>query len=108
MSKRSDSDWIIDIIEAARRIHSYCCGLNYEQFLQDTKTQDAVVRNIEIMGEAAKNLSEAFRQRHPNIPWRNIFGMRDRLIHHYFGVNWDIVWNVAQQDIPTLLDQFNG
>lgn len=71
----------------------------YDEFLKDTKTQDAVVRNIEIMGEAVKNVSDTFRNKCSKIKWKNIAGMRDRLIHDYFGVNWDVV----KKDLPQLI-----
>ena len=67
--------------------------------MKDTKTQDAVIRNMEILGEAAKNLSEDFRAAHPNVPWKNMAGARDRLIHHYFGVNLDIVWQIVSTEL---------
>jgi len=67
--------------------------------VKDTKTQDAVIRNMEILGEAAKNLSEDFRAAHPNVPWKNMAGARDRLIHHYFGVNLDIVWQIVSTEL---------
>jgi uncharacterized protein with HEPN domain len=102
MSKREDIDCLEDILEAARRVHGYCVDLSYEEFLGDVKTQDAMVRNIEIIGEAVKNLSDEIRDTYADVPWKNIAGMRDRLIHDYFGVNLDIVWNVVKEDIPQL------
>ena len=68
----------------------------------DTKTQDAVIRNIEIIGEATKRLSSEVRTAHPNIPWKNMAGMRDKLIHHYFGLNIDIFWQIAVDELPGL------
>ncbi len=91
MSKRSDEDYLKDMLEGATRIIDYCKGLSFEQFLKDIKTQDAVVRNIEIVGEAVKNISEGLKTQHAAIPWKSIAGMRDRLIRDYFGVNLDIV-----------------
>jgi uncharacterized protein with HEPN domain len=105
MSKRTDQAYLEDMLEAARRATSYCVGMTREQFLDDDKTQDAVVRNLEILGEAAKSVSATVRKEAENVPWRNIAGMRDRLIHEYFGVNWDIVWDVVSQDLPPLLPQ---
>lgn len=95
MSKRTDQQLLNDIIEASRRIQRYTSGMTMDSFLKDTKTQDAVIRNLEIMGEAAKGISGETRKKHTRVPWRNMAGMRDRLIHHYFGVNLDIVWNIV-------------
>jgi uncharacterized protein with HEPN domain len=102
MSKRTDSEFLRDIEEAINRISAYTRGITYEEFLRDTKTQDAVVRNVEIIGEAVKNLSEELRQRRADIPWKNMAGARDRLIHGYFGVSFDIVWEIVSNELPLL------
>lgn len=107
MSKRRDRDYLGDIREAIRRIGTYIAGLSYEQFMQDTKTQDAVVRNLEVIGEAAKNLSRPLRNRHPQIPWKDLAGVRDKMIHHYFGINYEIVWTIAREELPGLLPQID-
>ncbi|MEW6616075.1 MAG: DUF86 domain-containing protein [Thermodesulfobacteriota bacterium] len=103
MSKRKDIDLIQDINESIERIISYTRNIEYNNFVQDYKTQDAVIRNIEIMGEAVKSLSEKIRIDNTDIPWKSIAGARNRLIHDYFGVNIDIVWNIAKEEIPSLL-----
>ena len=103
MSEINEQLFLKDILEAVHRIQSYMDGVDYDQFQKDTKTQDAVLRNVEIIGEAAKQLSETVRQQAPQIPWRNIARMRDKLIHHYFGVNLDVVWHVTQNDLPALM-----
>ena len=103
MSKRKDVDLIRDIVESIERIISYTRNTAYNDFVHDHKTQDAVIRNIEIMGEAVKSLSEKTRIDNANIPWNNIAGTRDKLIHDYFGVNIDIVWNIVKEEIPGLL-----
>lgn len=103
MSERTDHDFVIDIQEAIRRIMGYTSGMTYETFLADTKTQDAVIRNLEIIGEAAKSLSEELRAEHAVIPWKGMTGIRDKLIHHYFGVNLDIVWQVVSSDLPAVI-----
>jgi uncharacterized protein with HEPN domain len=105
MSKRRDQDYLSDIREAIQRIAAYTAGLNYEQFMQDNKTQDAVVRNLEIIGEATKNLSSRLRKTYPQIPWRDLAGMRDKMIHHYFGINYEIVWTIAKEELPGLVSQ---
>jgi uncharacterized protein with HEPN domain len=104
MSNRREQEYLTDIVEAGKRIASYLANIEYEAFLQDTKTQDAVVRNLEIIGEAVKHVSEEVRNASPRIPWKSIAGMRDKLIHDYFGVNLDIVWNIVKKDLPSLLD----
>jgi len=103
MSKRRDQDFLGDIQEAMRRIASYTEGMTYEQFMEDNKTQDAVIRNLEVIGEATKNLSSRLRRAHPQIPWKDLAGMRDKMIHHYFGINYEIVWTVAKEELPGLL-----
>ena len=79
--------------------------MTYEEFVRDTKTYDAVIRNIEIIGEAVKNLSDDIKIAYDEIPWKNMAGMRDKLIHHYFGVNFNIVWNVVQNDFSAVSQQ---
>jgi len=105
MSRRRDQDYLSDIREAIQRIAAYTAGLNYEQFMQDNKTQDAVVRNLEIIGEATKNLSSRLRRTYAQIPWRDLAGVRDKMIHHYFGINYEIVWTIAKEELPDLLSQ---
>ena len=105
MSERADIEFLEDTKEAVLRINAYTENLSYEQFLEDKKTQDAVVRNLEIIGEAAKNISEELKKKFPQIRWKDLAGVRDKLIHHYFGVNFDIVWNIVKQELPELLSQ---
>jgi uncharacterized protein with HEPN domain len=103
MSERSDQDLLSDIREAAQRIATYTAGMTYDAFLGDTKTQDAVIRNLEIIGEATKNLSRDLRAKYPDLPWKGMAGVRDRLIHHYFGVNLDIVWQIVSAELPEVV-----
>ena len=102
MSKRSDIDLLDDILICMEKIQSYLNGQAYEQFINDSKAQDAIIRNIEIIGEATKHLSDTIKLRYNYIPWKEIAGTRDRLIHGYFGVNIDIIWEIATIDIPQL------
>ena len=73
--------------------------------MQDIKAQDAVVRNLEIIGEATKNISGALKKKYPQIPWQDLAKVRDKLIHHYFGVNLDVVWSIVKEDLPSVLAQ---
>ena len=103
MSKREDIAFIEDIKEAIKRINSYISGMDYKEFLKDKKTQDAVVRNLEIIGEAAKNISQESKQKYPVMPWKDFARVRDKLIHFYHGVNYDIVWDIATNELPPVL-----
>jgi uncharacterized protein with HEPN domain len=105
MFERTDQEFLSDIREAIQRISTYLAGIDYETFVKDTKTQDAVIRNMEILGEAAKNLSEDFRAAHPGVPWKKMAGSRDRLVHHYFGVNLDIVWQIVSTELSKVNEQ---
>lgn len=105
---RRDIDYLADIVEAMERIVLYMESISYEQFMNDTKTQDAVLRNLEVIGEAVKGLSTRLRKTYPHIPWKQMAGMRDKIIHHYFGINYDIVWKVAKEDISRLLPEIQG
>ena len=106
MSKRGDFELVCDIKEAVHRIGGYLGDLSYNDFLRDAKTQDAVVRNLEVIGEAAKNVSAGLKKTYAPIPWKKLAGVRDRLIHHYFGVNLDIIWNIAKKELPLLAAEF--
>jgi uncharacterized protein with HEPN domain len=108
MSKRSDRDFLIDILEAARRIEAYRGTISYDAFLADTKTQVAIIRNLEVIGEAAKSLTVELRARYPDLAWRSMAGARDRLIHGYFGVNLDIVWYIVTQELPVAASRMIG
>ena len=110
MSKRRDPELVEDISEAITRIERYTAGLTLDAFLADTKTQDATVRNLEIIGEAVKGLSSEFRKKHQSVPWPDIAGMRDRLIHGYDIHGYDSVdleelCKTSTEDIPVLLAQ---
>jgi len=104
MKSRTDDLFIYDIIEACERVGTYLDGVERKRFDTDSMIQDAVVRNIEIIGEAAKNISAETKDEHPKIAWREIARMRDKIVHHYFRLNMDIVWQTATVDIPDLLE----
>jgi uncharacterized protein with HEPN domain len=105
LKNRRERDFLLDIEDAIRRILEYTAGMNWDEYLKDYKTQDAVVRNLEVIGEATKNLSDEFLNQHPGIPWREMAGTRDRLTHHYFGINQEIVWQIVKYDLPGLKGQ---
>ncbi len=95
-----------DIEESMAKIGRYVVGMDLKAFEQDERTVDAVVRNLEIIGEAANRLPEDFRRRHAQIPWRKIVGLRNRIVHEYFGVDIDMVWSILQNDLPALRPGF--
>ena len=104
--KRKVGDYIEDIIEAMNNAVEFTRDMSYDEFVKDTKTVYAVIRAIEIIGEAVKNVSEEIKIKYPNIPWKSIAGMRDKVIHAYFGVKTERIWEVVIRDIPKLKPQF--
>jgi len=102
---REHLDYIADIRNAVAKAQQFVATMTYEQFGADEKTIFAVVRCLEIVGEAARKIPETTRKRYPQVPWREMTGMRDVLIHDYFGVNLRVVWNTLQNDLPPLKPQ---
>ena len=99
MSKRDNQLLILDMLDAAQRIQTYTEGLDFDRFIDDQKTLDAVVRNFEIIGEASTRIHPDFQIQHAQIPWKHLRGYRNRLIHEYFGVDYQIVWLNYQDSI---------
>ncbi|HMX38696.1 MAG TPA: DUF86 domain-containing protein [Saprospiraceae bacterium] len=93
------------MLEALKRIQLYTEGIDFEHFEEDDKTKDAVVRNFEVIGEAAAKLPSEILAQHPDINWSSIIGFRNILIHRYFGVDYGVVWNIAQARLPELSQQ---
>ena len=103
MSRREAPLLIEDILEAANRILTYTKDLSFVEFVADQKTLDAVARNFEIIGEAASRLPEEFKIKHAEINWIRITGLRNRIIHEYFGVDYSLVWKIKLDYIPQLI-----
>ena len=99
---KDDSIYLEHILQSILSIAGFVEGLTLEDFQQNKLVQDATIRNLEIIGEATKNLSQGFRQKHAQIEWKKIAGMRDKLIHHYMGVDVISVWQVLIKDLPNL------
>jgi uncharacterized protein with HEPN domain len=100
MSKRSINILIEDIQEAIDKMDRYIEGMSQDSFESDEKTNDAVVRNLEIIGEAANRLPKDFKDKHSEIEWNKIVGLRHRIVHEYFGVDLSIIWQILKKDIP--------
>lgn len=106
MSKREPKLLIDDILESIDKINSYTQNLNFLDFKDDSKTVDAVVRNLEIIGEAANHIPVELQNKSTGIKWRRIVGLRNRVVHEYFGVDLEIVWKIISDDLEDLEHQF--
>ena len=102
MSEREIINLIEDIYDAVTKIINYTKDMSFDEFLQDDKTVDAVVRNFEIIGEASNRVPDDFKTEHPEIEWRRIIGFRNRIIHEYFGIDFQNLWKIKQENIPVL------
>ena len=100
--------YLEDIVDAASKSKRFINNMDYAQFIDDDKTSFAVVRALEIIDEAAKKVPDSVRYKYPEVPWRSMAGMRDKLIHNYTGVDWEVVWNTVQNDVPEIIDRINN
>lgn len=105
MSKREPSLLLGDMLESANRIFEYTLGYSFHEFINDPKTVDAVIRNFEIIGEAANRLPQSYRVNHPLVEWQKIRGLRNRIVHDYFGIDYAIVWQIKETYLKDLLLQ---
>jgi len=103
MSERDPSLLIEDIIDSAKKILDYTNDISFDEFTKDSKTIDAVIWNFEIIGEAANRLSEDFKDKYTSIDWHRIRGFRNRIVHHYFGIDYAIVWQIKETFLPELI-----
>jgi len=102
MSRRNARLLLQDMLESLEKIERYTTGLTFERFAWDDRTVDAVVRNLEIIGEAAQQIPSEVRERYPEVPWRRVIGLRNVVVHEYFAVDVEIVWTVVRQSLPEL------
>ncbi len=108
MSKgREIADYHNDIRNAIAEMEEFTLGMDYDSFASDKKTVNAVIRSLEVLGEATKHIPAPFRRKHPEIPWTKMAGMRDVLIHDYMGVDLRTVWNVVRKRLPELMHLFD-
>ena len=98
-------DYLQDIFESLEKAEEFIQGLEFEEFKKDEKTIFATIRALEVIGEATKRIPNSLKNRYPDVPWQEMAGIRDKLIHDYFGVNIEVVWNTVKQDLPSLRPQ---
>ena len=104
MSKRDRILLIEDMYDAALKIKRYTAKMDYDSFVKDDKTVDAVVRNFEIIGEAANRIDEDFKIINPELAWNHLRGFRNRIVHEYFGIDYEIVWSIIENDLNTYIE----
>ncbi|MDF2434371.1 MAG: hypothetical protein JWP44_4002 [Mucilaginibacter sp.] len=108
MSKRQSKLLLEDILESAEKIINYTQALTYEEFITDSKTIDAVVRNFEIIGEAANRLPDVIKETNSEVDWHKIRGLRNRIVHNYFGINYYIIWTIIEDYLNVLIAQIKS
>ncbi|MDK2789710.1 MAG: hypothetical protein PWP15_217 [Methanothermococcus sp.] len=100
MSKRDIRAFLLDILDSMNAIDDYVKNTTFDEFLNNRMMRQAVIRELEIIGEATKNIPEKIRKKYPEIPWKGMAGVRDKVIHGYFGVDYDIIWKLIKVRIP--------
>jgi len=105
MTERDYRDYLFDAFEASRKAIGFCGGMSFEEFAKDERTSFAVIRALEIIGEATKMVPSDFKDAHPDLPWREMAAMRDKLIHQYFGVDLEIVWATVRERLPEVVNR---
>jgi uncharacterized protein with HEPN domain len=100
VSERSYRLYVNDILESIKKIESYIADLSYDDFIKNDLIRDAVLRNLEVIGEAAKSIPDEVREEYSDIPWRRIIGLRNIVIHEYFGVDFENIWKIIKENIP--------
>jgi len=105
MSKRGTLEFIYDVLESIKRIEEYTENITFKELMRNIIIQDAVVRNIEVIGEAIKNIPSSFKKKHKDIEWKKIAGMRDKIINFYFGISWEVVWKTIKENLPLLKEK---
>ncbi len=104
-SLRKNDLYLFDIIQSIQRIDEYIKDMDYNEFIKDNKTIDAVVRNLEVIGEASKHISIELKNKYPALPWEEMYYLRNKITHEYFGIDYVIIWDIIKNHLPTNLIQ---
>jgi uncharacterized protein with HEPN domain len=100
--KKDNVVYLRHILDAINAVEDYTKGITVDDFIRNSMVHDAVIRQIDIIGEAARNISEEFQEQHPSLPWSRMIGIRNKIIHEYFNINMGVVWDTVKEDLPLL------